>query len=163
MPRSMVGHPNLILETLPDECTKRGWEMASQPKALWGENEWHKVFVRVRAPKFYASFELQQMPGCCAVLIASYIDPQPRNQRSFDVVINTIKDAAYEAGFGSLMLSQVLHEDIPPRKALWGNCLNDGWEMSKPFVNAKSGNKVVYLTKDLGQKGKVAGLEIPVV
>src|SRR5882672_12383856 len=105
MPRSIVGHPNLILETLPEEVAKRGWKMASQPKALWGENEWNKVFCCVAAPKFHASFELQQMPGCCAVLIASYIDPEPRNPRTFDAVISTIKDAAYEAGFGSLMLS----------------------------------------------------------
>lgn len=163
MPRSMVGHPNLILETLPEECDKRGWKLDSQPKHLWGQNEWNNIFVRVAAPKFRASFQLQQMPGCCAVLIASYIDPEPRNPRTFDAVITAVKEAAYKAGFGSLMLSQVLHEDVPPRKSLWGNCLADGWEMSKPFINAKSGNKVVYLTKDLGQRGKVAGLEIPVV
>jgi len=37
-----------------------------------------------------------------------------------------------------------------------------GWVMSEPFINAKSGNKVVYLTKNLDQKGKVGGLEIEV-
>jgi len=159
----MVGHPNLILETLPEEVEKRGWKMASQPKYLWGENEWNKVFCRVAGPKFHATFEVQQMPGCCAVLIASYIDPEPRTQETFRVVIDAIRDAAYEAGFGSLMLSQVIWADVPAKKALWSSCLDMGFEMSRPFINAKSGNKVVYLTKDLGQKGKVAGMEFQVV
>ena len=163
MPRSMVGHPNLILETLPEECEKRGWQIAHQPKHLYGKNEWDNIFVRVAGPKFHASLQLQQMPGCCAVLIASYIDPEPRTQETFRTVIEAVRDAAYEAGFGSLLLSQVTWADVPIRKALWGGCLDMGFEMSKPFVNAKSGNKVVYLTKDLGQRGKVAGLEVQVV
>jgi hypothetical protein len=33
--------------------------------------------------------------------------------------------------------------------------------MSEPFINAKSGNPVVYLTKNLGQEGKREGLEVP--
>lgn len=161
MPRSMVGHPNLILETLPEEVEKRGWTIKHRPERLYGHNEWESVEVRVHAPKFRASFQLQQMPGCCAVLIASYIDPEPRVPSTFRTMLEAIINAAYEAGFGSLMLSQVLSNDRPPHKMLWGPALDMGFVMSEPFINAKSGNKVVYLTKNLGQKGKVAGLEIP--
>jgi hypothetical protein len=160
MPRSMVGHPNLILETLPEECDKRGWGMESHPKRLWGENEWNNIHVRVEAPKFKASFDVQQMPGCCAVLIASYIDPEPYVKYNFLETIGAITDAAREAGFGSLMLSQVLTKRYL-RDQIWEGLLRKDWEMSKPFINAKSGNKVVYLTKNLGQKGKIEGMEIP--
>jgi len=163
MPRAMVGHPNLILETLPDVCKARGWKLNSNPKHLWGENEWNKVWCRIQAPKFHSMFELQQMPGCCAVLIASYIDPFPREKNEFNLTIDAIKEAAYEAGFGSLMLSQVLHYDrLHIKKHLWGDLLGWGFKMSEPFINAKSGNEVVYLTKNLEQVGKVRGLEIPV-
>src|SRR5882757_10791931 len=97
MPRAMVGHPNLICETLPDEAKKLGYKMKTHPKALWGENEWNKVFCRVSAPKFRTTFEVQQMPGCCAVLIASYIDPQPYEHEPFMETIKLIERSAYEA------------------------------------------------------------------
>ena len=159
MPRSMVGHPNLILETLPEVCTKLGWELESNPKRLWGQNEWGPIYGRIRAKGFRSTFQLQQMPGCCAVLIACYVDPEPYTKKYFDPLIQAIEDAAKEAGFGSLMLAQVIHK---PRVVdhIWSGCLDMGYEMSRPFINAKSGNQVVYLTKNLGQQGKVAGLEI---
>lgn len=160
MPRAMVGHPNLILETLPEVCGKLDWEFKSNPKALWGNNEWDSIHCFVGAKKFNAHFELQQMPGCCAVLIGSYIYPEPELPIHFNELIGTITEAAYEAGFGSMMLSQVLRYN-DPRKHIWGGLINKSWEMSKPFINAKSGNQVVYLTKNLRQIGKVRGLEIP--
>jgi len=158
MLREMVGHPNLILETLPEICEKNGWGFKSNPKKLWGHNEWDAVHCQITAKDFNAVFMLQQMPGCCAVLTASYIDPMPREPLYFNQVVEAIREAAYEAGFGSLILTQVMsYERL--NKHLWGNLIN--YEISKPFINAKSGNKVVYLTKDLGQKAKRPGLEIP--
>ncbi len=162
MPRSMVGHPNLILETLPEMCAVNEWEFYSNPKRLWGENEWNKIFCKVHGKKFNASFEVQQMPGCCAVLIASYIDTNPWTDEAFIKVVGTISNAAYEAGFGSMMLSQVVLQGHKVKEHVWAKLPEMGWVMSEPFINAKSGNKVVYLTKNLDQKGKVGGLEIAV-
>ena len=158
MPREMVGHPNLILETLPEICTRNGWGFKSNPKKLWGHNEWDSVHCRISAKEFEAVFMLQQMPGCCAVLTASYIDPEPRTPLYFNRVVEAIREAAYEAGFGSLILTQVLSYNRFD-KHLWASLVGP-FEISKPFINAKSGNKVVYLTKDLGQKAKRSGLEI---
>ncbi len=152
-----VGHPNLILETLPKVCAGLNWEFKSNPKVLWGRNEWEEIFCRVHAPKFHSTFNLQQMPGCCAVLIASFIDPDPRTPENFQEVLDVIEGASYEAGFGSVLMAQVVYED-----AIWPVCLKNKWVMSDKFINAKSGNKVVYLMKDLGQYGKRHGFEVKV-
>jgi len=159
MPREMVGHPNLILETLPEICEKNGWGFKSNPKKLWEYNEWDAVHCQITAKDFNAIFMLQQMPGCCAVLTASYIDPNPYEQKYFALAVDAIREAAYEAGFGSLVLTQVLHYNRM-EKHLWGPLLALDWEISKPFVNAKSGNRVVYLTRNLNQVAKRPGLEI---
>lgn len=159
MPREMVGHPNLILETLPEICERDGWEFKSSPKRLYGSNEWNSVYCQIYDKDFRATFQLQQMPGCCAVLTASYIDPEPREPKYFTKAVEAIREAAYEAGFGSLVLTQVLCYNRM-EKHLWGPLLDMNWDISKPFVNAKSGNKVVYLTKNLGQIEKRPGLEI---
>ncbi len=157
MPRSFVGHPNLILETLPEICEKLGWKFMSLPKQFRAHNEWDAAFCHIGAKDFRCSFQVQQMPGCCAVLTASYIDPEPREPFFFNKVVEVIREAAYEAGFGSLVLTQVMsYEKL--KKHLWGSV--PGFNMSQPFINAKSGNKVVYLTKDLGQIAKRDGLEI---
>ena len=152
-----IAHPNLILKTLPEVCKQRNWQFASNPKALWGKNEWDTIYCRVQAPKFRSSFELQQMPGCCAVLIACFIKPDPYTRDNFDEVLSAIESASYEAGFGSLLMAQVVYDD-----AIWPVCLKRDWIMSDKFVNAKSGNKVVYLTKNLEQKNKRYGLEVQV-
>src|SRR6266403_2204214 len=153
MLRSLVGHPNLILETLPEVCEKLGWQLESNPKRLWGQNEWEPIYGRIRAKEFKSTFHLQQMPGCCAVLIASYVDPEPFTKKCFESLIQAIEDASREAGFGSLMLAQVIFKRRV-QDHVWGGCIDMGYEMSKPFINAKSGNQVVYLTKNLGQNGK---------
>ena len=162
MPRSFVGHPNLIVETLEEVCAAYNYEFASNPNKLWGNNEWNRINCQIKAPKFKAHFEVQQMPGCCAVLIASYLDPKPYTQNNFVTLVGTIGNAAYEAGFGSMMLSQVVRPRTKPKEHIWGPLLDMGWVMSEPFINAKSGNQVVYLTVNLAQKGKREGLEIPV-
>jgi hypothetical protein len=157
--RSLVGHPNLIVDTMNDIARDEGYEIETNPPHLWGQNEWDTVYVKLSDKKLQATFQVQQMPGCCAVLIASYFEIVPHTKETFNTVIGFLERANQEAGFGSLMLSQVLYEKNG-RKHVWGGLLDEGWEMSKPFVNAKSGNQVVYLTKDMGQKGKRNGLEI---
>src|SRR5882762_9091179 len=132
MPREMVGHPNLILETLPEICERNGWVFMSNPQKLWERNEWDAVHCQIIAKDFHAKFMLQQMPGCCAVLTASYIDPMPREQHYFNQVVEAIREAAYEAGFGSLLLTQVMSYRVIG-KHLWGKLV--GYEMSKPFIN----------------------------
>lgn len=158
--RQMVGHPNLILETLPDVAKEQGLQCKSNPPNFHNFNEWNGATVLLNGPKVEAKFMVQQMPGCCAILTASYIDVWPNDRDTFNKVVHIISDAAYEAGFGSLVLTQVVFKD-DITKHLWGQLPNRGFLMSEPFINAKSGNRVVYLTKNLGQKAKRAGLEIP--
>ncbi len=158
--RSTVGHPNLILETLPEVCKELGWVFASRPGKLNMYNEWDGIHARVEGKGFYSSFALQQMPGCCAVLTASYIDPEPYKPDEFRKVVQAIAEATRRAGFGSLILTQVIKMNIPLNKHVWFSIMGDGFEMSEPFINAKSGNSVVYLTKDLEQDGKIAGMEV---
>lgn len=157
MPRELVRHDNLILETLPEVCQKKGWKFYSRPKRLRGMNEWDNINCGISTPKFNSTFQLQQMPGCCAVLIASFIDPEPYTPENFDEVLKMIEEANYEAGFGSLLMAQVV-----TRKAIWSICLGRGWYKSDEFINAKSGNSVVYLHKNMNQRGKRNGFEIPV-
>ena len=157
--RSFVGHPNLILETLAELAKEKEWKFDSAPKRLWGENEWKEMTCWLDTLEFKSCFKLQQMPGCCAVLIAFYIDVEPWTQEAFDAVLRAIEEAAYHAGFGSLMMAQVTHP-YKADKAPWTLCLDRGWGITNSFVNAKSGNYVAYLTKDLGQQGKREGLEI---
>ena len=45
------------------------------------------------------------------------------------------------------------------KKEPWHQVLSRGWRRSDPFRNAKSGNLVVYLIKDLEQPAKREGLE----
>jgi len=123
-------------------------------------NEWDGIHARVEGKGFYSSFALQQMPGCCAVLTASYIDPEPYKPDEFRKVVQAIAEATRRAGFGSLILTQVIKMNIPLNKHVWFSIMGDGFEMSEPFINAKSGNSVVYLTKDLEQDGKIAGMEV---
>lgn len=157
--RSFVGHPNLILETLAELAKEKNWKFDSNPQRLWGENEWNGMTCWLDTPEFKSCFRLQQMPGCCAVLIAFYIDIEPYTQEAFDALLQAIEEAADAAGFGSVQMAQVLYKQ-DARLEPWGLALKRDWRMSASFVNAKSGNAVVYLTKDLGQPGKRAGLEV---
>src|SRR5438874_2327137 len=144
MPMAMVGHPNLILEAMIPICKDKGWEFHSLPKKLHDWNEWNRIECKIRNKQFKAPFMLQQMPGCCAVLTASYIHPDPYSAENFINVVETIRKAAYEAGFGSLILTQVVR--YPKyQKHVWYPLIERGYLMSEPFINAKSGNQVVYL------------------
>ncbi len=158
--RSTVGHPNLILETMPEVCEELGWVFASRPGKLNMYNEWDGIHARVEGKGFYSSFALQQMPGCCAVLTASYIDPEPYKPDEFRKVVQAIAEATRRAGFGSLILTQVIKDRVPLDKHVWYGILLDGFLMSDVFINAKSGNHVVYLTKDMEHNGKIAGMEV---
>lgn len=155
--RHLLGfdHPNIVHVTLPEV----GEEMGFKTELRRGYSDWDVMHGRVKGEQFSATFELQQMPGCCAVLIASHIDPNPYNQETFNDTVKLIERTAHEAGFGSLMLSQVRKTHI--EKEPWYLLLRRGYLLSKPFVNAKSGNEVSYITKDLKQEGKRNGLETP--
>jgi hypothetical protein len=157
--RSFVGHPNLILETLREIADERGWLFGSNPKDFRAISEWDNAHCVFEDKNFRTRFEVQQMPGCCAVLIAHHVMPEPYSVSVFDESLEAIERAAFEAGFGSLMMAQVVGRRGPGVE-LWANCEAAGWLLSDPFINAKSGNEVVYLTKNLMQEGKREGLEI---
>lgn len=157
----MVGHPNLIIDTMRDLAQENGWKFESNPNRLWGENEWNDIHMHLATPTFKSNFHVQQMPGCCAVLIASYLRVEPYTQKNVDELIQIIETAAYNAGFGSVLMAQVVDAAMKRVKAEpWGMALNRKWRITPGFMNAKSGNTVAFLFKDLEQKGKVPGLEI---
>jgi hypothetical protein len=164
MPRYEFFHQNIILDTLKEQGTKDQFEVYTKPFQMEGYDEWNKAEVWVDGKDLNASFDVQQMPGCCAVLVLSYIKVNPFTYESVDRVIKFVEAAAKEAGFGSVVMTQV----VPAfSKMLWKNepwikCLDRGWQPSKGFINAKSGNIVTYLTKDLAQPGKRKGLEVQV-
>jgi len=157
-----VGHPNLILETLKDTLTERGFEFESIPKELHAGNEWNSIHCKIGSDNLAGGFDLQQCPGCCAVLIVSYVRLDPWNFGAFDYVLKLIEEAAFNAGFGSVMMTQVVpaYSKMFWERECWIKCLDREWVVSPAFRNAKSGNLVVYLTKDLEQAGKKAGLEV---
>lgn len=150
-------HDNIILETLAELAKERKWDFKSKPDHFAGFNEWDDAYCALESEKFFCRFAVQQMPGCCAALILHHVEPDPYTQETFDEALAAIEVATKEAGFGSLMMAQVTRRR---GNEIWSNCVKNGWLMSKPFINAKSGNDVVYLTKDMQQPGKVAGLEI---
>lgn len=135
------------MNKLADE---QGFWFSSDPGFFDGRNEWDRAICEIKDGNKGGVFQVQQMPGCCAVLTVFYVYPRPMVQEQFLVILNKIELAAKKAGFGSLLMAQTGKlEDW-----LWLD-----WEISQPFMNAKSGNNVMYLTKDLNQPGKVKGLE----
>jgi hypothetical protein len=153
-------HDNIILETLAEMAKERKWDFKSKPDGFHGGNEWDDAYCALESERFFCRFAVQQMPGCCAALILHHVAPEPYSRKVFDEVLVAIEEATKEAGFGSLQMAQVIGKR-GIEDEIWSNCIENGkWLMSKPFVNAKSGNDVVYLTKDMKQPGKVAGLEI---
>lgn len=160
--QEVVGHPNLILETMWDIVEAKGYTFKSNPKRLQAFNEWDGISCWFAMEGLEATFKLQQMPGCCAVLTVSYVNVRPYTQENFDTVLKVIEEAAYEAGFGSVVLTQCVRPDLNHQNESWVKCLDRGWVISNPFVNAKSGNSVVYITKDMEQPGKRAGMEIAI-
>lgn len=157
-----VDHPNFIIRTLRELGEELGYQLQISPKALNAANEWDNIFVTFRGKENQGQFHIQQMPGCCAVLIGSYIRVHPHSQKAFDETVNLIELAARRAGFGSVMLTQTIPESGDTIDEPWAWILSRDWVMSPAFRNAKSGNLVVYLTKDLQQEGKKAGFEFKV-
>lgn len=159
-----LAHPNLIIETLKDLGKDQAIEVYTNPREMSPAFEWRSISVGIEHKDFAAEFDVQQMPGCCAVLVLSYIKANPFNQDTVDRVISFVEAAAKEAGFGSVVMTQVVpaFSRMLWKREPWIKCLDRGWEHSKGFINAKSGNIVVYLTKDLQQPGKKKGLEFKV-
>ena len=161
----VVGHPNLILDVFGELAKERQWGFSSRPQFLNRENEWEPIRVLLKTKEFKANFGLQQMPGCCAVLIAYYVDVKPWTQEAFYLALQAIEEAARAAGFGSVLMAQVVPANFSRHiggwdREPWFKCLSRGWVDSEPFMNAKSGNWVIYLMKDLAQPGKREGLEV---
>lgn len=155
-------HPNLILEAMREISKEQEFKFKSRPKELGGYNEWDQIDCALNTPKFNSSFNLQQCPGCCAVLIVSYMRLDPWTKGNFDEALKIIEQAAFQAGFGSVLMTQVVgnYSKMFWKNESWIKCLDRGWVSAPPFMNAKSGNIVVYLTKDLGQRVKRVGLEV---
>ena len=164
--QELVAHPNFILKTMRDVSKDEGFKFISHPKDFDCFTEWDDANCGINTKEYEARFHLRQMPGCCAVLIIHYVEVRPYSQEIFDQVLQYIEEGAYRAGFGSVMMAQVVRadEDMPDCWDFepWFYCIGRGWEYDAPFLNAKSGNLVVYLTKDLKQPGRMPGLEFPV-
>lgn len=160
--RILIFHDNLIVETMKELAQERGLKIVTNPKDLvLGHMDWDNVLCDLRGEDFEAQFQVQQMPGCCAILTLSYIQTHPYTQKNIDYAIQFVEEAAEAAGFGSVVMTQV----VPVfTKSLWKQepwilALKRNWQPSDPFRNAKSGNLCVYLTKDLKQPAKRQGLE----
>lgn len=162
--RFALAHPNIIIETMKELGNKQGLEVYTTPRHMDGFNEWNTVNVELISEDIHAGFDVQQMPGCCAVLVLSYIKAEPFTLETVDTVIKFVEESARDAGFGSVVMTQVVpaFSKFLWKKQPWIKCLDRGWQHSKGFINAKSGNIVTYLMKDLGQKGKKPGMEIRV-
>jgi hypothetical protein len=162
--RLIVGHANYILETMRDLAMQQGLRVYSTPKEILYVDDWGQCHVALTKLKNghpwkdVARFQLQQMPGCCAILTMSYVEVD-RCNFSFEKAVEFVEQAAKDAAFGSLVLTQVLHKPQPEKHEWHVLVEKHGFVMSEPFINAKSGNKVVYLTKNLGQEGKIEGFE----
>jgi hypothetical protein len=159
----LMDHPNLIIDTLREVCQEQDLDFRSRPEERVRGLDWEGIQCTFSDREtFVAHFELQQMPGCCAVLIIHHVRTNPFDRVTVDRALQLIEKAADHAGFGSLLMAQCVPHKGSWRDEPWVSCLKRGWKAGKPFINAKSGNSVVYLTKDMEQKGKRAGLEFEV-
>lgn len=163
--RTVVDHANHILRELRNVVEGTKFSVYSNPKDLAYAHDWDGVYVSLTVRTAYnttkdvAVFQLQQMPGCCAIMTVSYLRVDNR-VISFTETMEIIEKAAKRAAFGSIVMTQVVFNDMKLKSHLWYPLVADlGYVMSKSFVNGKSGNDVVYLTKDLGQGAKMEGFE----
>jgi len=147
--RSLAKHPNLITETLIEVCVEKGVAFAANPMVLSAFNEWDPIICKIKTKTCQAEFHLQQMPGCCAVMILYFLHPSPNTEKNFKEVLEIIEEATKRAAFGSLLMAQVI-PDKGIRDANWHLAMTMGYVLHPFFTNPKSGNKVVYLTKDMG-------------
>lgn len=165
-PEFQFDHANHIIKKLKEVALGKGMYMNADPNNLAHGQDWNKSIVTLAIPTKnnkklipVAEFQLQQMPGCCAIMTVSYVRTRLAVM-SFEDAVEMIEDAARRAAYGSVVLTQVIAEGYKLEKHEWFPLVAErGYLMSKPFINAKSGNQVVYLTKDLEQAGKLAGFE----
>jgi hypothetical protein len=164
----VVRHPNLILEALKKIFEGKGLKFHSSPEVLCEANEWDAIHcLAYHIPNGRCGryrFRVQQLPGCCASLVLHYMTTGLDTKEDYQHLIGIVAQAAYDAGFGNVMMAQVVpdYNKKTWNQEPWILCLNDGWKPSKPFRNAKSGNLVTLLTKDLLQEGRREGLEFPI-
>lgn len=155
MPRQVLGiaHTNLIIPAMKDNQETGGYRFNCSPHEVEGPSEWDTIKCFLATEEMRGCFQVQQMPGCCAVLVLSYIKVNPSTQENVDEVIKIVEQAAYDAGFGSVMMTQVVpaYSKMLWKKEPWIRCLDRGWTYNDPFRNAKSGNLCVYLSKDMNQ------------
>ena len=163
MPRQVLGieHRNLIIQAMKDNQQRDGYECNCSPHEVNDATEWDAIQWFVKTDAIRASFQLQQMPGCCAVLVLSYVHTEPCSQEAIDLIIKIVEQAAYDAGFGSVLMTQVVlaYSKMLWAKEPWIRCLDRGWVYTPAFRNAKSGNLVTYLSKDMRQPHKRPELE----
>jgi hypothetical protein len=146
-----IDHRNHIVRELYNVVEPTDWEIDAK-KSILETNDWDSK--QVELVKFdgnkgtpAARFQVQQLPGCCAVMTLSYVQYHAKLS-SFVEVTRIVEEAAKRAAFGSLMLTQVIGERYKAENYDWFPLVRDhGYEMSEPFLNGKSGNKVVYLSR----------------
>lgn len=141
-------HSNYMPEILREKFTELDGKMFIGGQT---DNDWGMMHVRFSVDEGFAGgFQLQQLPGCCAIMTLSYVQLREDTQENFSRIVKIVEDAARDGAFAMLMLSQVYHGNL--KNEPWGNLPKEGFKMSAPALNAKSFNNVVLLTKDLKQE-----------
>lgn len=158
--RLIIDHANHITEMLHDIAQRDGYEFKSWPDDSLG-NDWKPIECALAGKEFAVRFMVQQMPGCCAILVLSYIRVNPYSQENFDKVVQIVEEAAKDAAFGSVAMTQVVpnFSQMFWKEEPWIKCLDRNWKAGQVFRNGKSGNIVTYLLKDLEQKEQKEGFE----
>lgn len=162
--RLVIDHSNRITEMLFKLADERDWKFTSNPlDSTW--HDWQPCMCYIDNKDFEASFQVQQMPGCCAVLVLSYVQVKPWSYELFDQIVEFVEVAAKNAAFGSVAMTQCVpaFSKMLWKEEPWTKALDRGWVATPAFRNGKSGNLVTYLLKDLGQNAKVAGFEVKYV
>jgi len=157
-----VLHPNVFVDVLKKLCEDRGFECETVPSASKPSLDWEQISCAFATKDFTVHFRAQQMPACCAVLVIGYINVAPATEQNYDAALKIIEEATYTSGFGSLLMTQVVRPERGLQGYWWSLGLKRGWQASELFRNAKSGNEVVYLTKNMGHEHKMPGLEFDV-
>lgn len=126
----------------------------SSPKiGEYPTNDTHTIIVSTKIPRKWDSevvrFSLQQMPGCCGVLISYHTQVYSSYQgKGINTFLQSIKEKiARENGYTSL-LATTIEKNEAERHILEKN----GWRAVDSFVNSRTGNRVIYYTKTLGKE-----------
>lgn len=161
--RMAVDHPNYMLELLHDFIVK---DHEGQMKVGGIGDDWGRQHVMFNMPglkegdkAWGGHFQIQQMPGCCALMTLSYVYPDPFTQENFQKIADMVADRAREGAFAAILMTQVVPKDRKLDGEPWRLCLKTGWKLQEPLVNGKSGNLVSILQRNLKQPGKLRGFE----